>query len=584
MNKRQLEVQKMLAENESEVLKQLKQVYIRASKDCDIKIRELSARTDMENMQSIIWQKQYQEALKKQIDSVLDRLGAESFTTVADYLAECYENNFFGTLYDLQGQGIPLIFPFSQEDAVQAIQIDSKISKGLYQRMGEDTDQLKKSIRSEISRGISNGSSWNMIAGEIAFGMSSPFMKAYTRAIGIVRTEGHRVQQESALHCQQRAREKGADVVKQWDSTLDNLTRPHHRELDGQVRETDEPFEVAGKKAMYPGGFGDPSEDCNCRCCLLQRARWALSEEEYYTKWDGDKNELVTVKARTYNEFKEKVREALKKQKSSEIMLGELEKAYGKKHSGGIRKQLQKAPEAARNLWNECAGDFHCIEPKYRGEKAFYSPSRDGVKLNIAKAAKGSGYQTPYQVVFHEYGHHCDYILNRRYGTGQEKKAFSETYKEGILGKTLKREADKAIENFAKGRINRKEIEERFDRMVMRGMAEASEKNSYVEQAMKNFVITDEIKKDFCEHIKKELSLIQRADISDMFEPVMPPACAYPFGIGHGASYWKNRDNGKEGFAEIYSAMVSNPESLEQIKLFFPESFNIFQEMLEVTD
>ena len=313
MNKRQLEVQKALADNEAEVIKRLKQVYARASKDCENKIRDLSARTDMENLKSIVWQKQYQEALKKQIDGVLDKLNAESFTTVADYLTDCYENGFFGTLYDLQGQGIPLILPINQEEVVQAIQIDSKISKGLYQRMGEDTDRLKESIRTELSRGVSNGSSWNTIASKIAFGMNSPFMKAYNRAIGITRTEGHRIQQESTLHCQQRAKEKGADVVKQWDSTLDSVTRPTHRELDGQIREIDEPFEVEGKKAMYPGAFGDPSEDCNCRCCLLQRAKWALSDEEYYTKFDGDKNELVRVEAKTYNEFKEKTKSHLMK-------------------------------------------------------------------------------------------------------------------------------------------------------------------------------------------------------------------------------------------------------------------------------
>lgn len=283
MNKRQLEVQKALADNEAEVIKRLKQVYTRASKDCENKIRALSARTDMENLQTIIWQKQYQEALKKQIDGELDKLNAESFTTVADYLTDCYENGYLGTLYDLQGQGVPLILPINQEEVVQAIQIDSKISKGLYERMGEDTDQLKKSIRSEISRGVSNGASWNAIASKIAFGMNSPYMKAYNRAIGITRTEGHRVQQEATLHCQQRAKEKGADVVKQWDSTLDSVTRPTHRELDGQIREIDEPFEVEGKKAMYPGAFGDPSEDCNCRCCLLQRAKWALGQEELDT-------------------------------------------------------------------------------------------------------------------------------------------------------------------------------------------------------------------------------------------------------------------------------------------------------------
>lgn len=307
VNKRQIEVQKVSADNEERVIRQLRQVYNQASKDCAAKIQELSMRTDMENLQTIIYQKQYQEALKKQIDGILNELNSNSFNTIADYLGKCYETGFFGTLYDLQGQGIPLCFPINQEEVVQALQVDSKISQGLYQRMGEDTDYLKKSIKAELSRGISNGSSWNVVAGKIASGMNSPFTKAYNRAIGIARTEGHRVQQESTLHCQQRAKSKGADVVKQWDSTLDGVTRPHHIELDGQVKEVDEPFEVAGMKAMYPGAFGNPAEDCNCRCCLLQRARWALSKEEYVTKFNGDTGELVKIPAKSYDEFRTKV-------------------------------------------------------------------------------------------------------------------------------------------------------------------------------------------------------------------------------------------------------------------------------------
>ncbi len=97
---------------------------------------------------------------------------------------------------------------------------------------------------------------------------------------------------------------------------------------------------------------------------------------------------------------------------------------------------------------------------------------------------------------------------------------------------------------------------------------------------MRKLLIGRKLSRNFA--VKKELSLIQRSDISDMFEPIMSNKCAYPFGVGHGTNYWRNRDNGKEGFAEMYSAMVDNLESLEQIKRFFPESFKIFQEMLGV--
>lgn len=99
----------------------------------------------------------------------------------------------------------------------------------------------------------------------------------------IVRTEGHRIQQASTEDARQAAKAKGADVVKQWDASLDGKTRPLHRALDGQIRETDEPFEVNGIKVNIPGAFGDPSQDCNCRCVALTRARAALDADELAT-------------------------------------------------------------------------------------------------------------------------------------------------------------------------------------------------------------------------------------------------------------------------------------------------------------
>lgn len=291
---------------------------------------------------------------------------------------------------------------------------------------------------------------------------------------------------------------------------------------------------------MMPGDNAPPVHP-HCRCSTA-----AYSDEKEYQEWlDGltkDSGKKMVAKS---------TKKATMKVKKDEIVvkMGELETAYGKKHVKAIVKFLQDAPEKLRHVWNDCAESFHVLEPKYRGTKAFYSPSRDGVKLGMADAAKGSSYQTPYQVVFHEYGHHADYVLNRKYGDGNRSKALSETYKDGIFGKTLKQEARAAIEAFAK----------------------------------KNNLEGVDAETAFCKHIKSELTLMQRTDISDMFEPVMSRNNAYPFGVGHGTSYWHGRDNGKEGFAEMYSAEINNPESLEQIKRFFPESYKIFHEILEVS-
>lgn len=268
---------------EKQTIAELKQVYAQAAKDVEKRIRELSMRTDMENLQTIIYQKQYQEVLKKQIDNVLDSLHTQEFATIESFLTNCYTDGYLGVMYDIAGQGIPIIMPIDPKQVVKALQTDSKISTKLYTRLGEDVKKLKASIRAELSRGITQGASYNQIAVKIAKGMKSDYNTAYNSAVRIARTEGHRIQCQSAYDAQKAAASKGADVVKQWNSVLDGRTRPHHRQLDGQIRELDEPFEIGTLTADYPGAFGRASEDCNCRCALLQRARWALDDDELET-------------------------------------------------------------------------------------------------------------------------------------------------------------------------------------------------------------------------------------------------------------------------------------------------------------
>lgn len=284
MNKRQIEVIKSQLNREQKTLDELKEVYEQALKDCEEKIQELSERTDMENIQSIVYQKRYQEAIKAQLEGILSNLQSNSYATISDYLTRCYRDGYTGVMYDLMGQGIPFIVPIDQEAVTRAIQLDSKLSKSLYDRLGEDVNALKKAVRAEVSRGIANGSTWNQVAGQLARNMkNTPFQRAYNNSIRIARTEGHRIQIQSALDAMYVAKSNGADVVKQWDSTLDGKTRPTHRELDGKLAEVEEKFKYSGGEVLAPMMFGNPAEDCNCRCALLQRARWALDEDELQT-------------------------------------------------------------------------------------------------------------------------------------------------------------------------------------------------------------------------------------------------------------------------------------------------------------
>ena len=301
MNNRQLQVQKSLLKNEKAVIKQLEKSYQDAIADIDKYILQLLARKDTENIQSIIYQVKYQEAIKKELESYLSVLHSKNFDTVDEYLKECYEQAHIGTLFDLQGQGIPLILPLDQEQMIKAITLNSRLSAPLYNALGYNVDVLKINVMQEISRGIAQGLSYQ----EMARNLKNITNVDYNKSLRIAKTEGHRIQQEATYNVQKRAIAKGAKVVKQWDSTLDGKTRPTHRALDGQIVEVDEYFKSeSGYKALYPGDFGVPSEDCNCRCALLQRAKWALNDEEF-TKMNGKTNELQHFESvDDYNKFK----------------------------------------------------------------------------------------------------------------------------------------------------------------------------------------------------------------------------------------------------------------------------------------
>ncbi len=307
MNKRQKEIIQLSVEEEKKILAKLKKVYEEAERSIDHKITRLLARKDIENLQSIIYQVDYQRALKAQISAILDELNVKQFDSISKYLVDCYENGFIGTLYDLQGQGIPLIFPIDQEQVVKALTIDTKLSKRLYTRLGEDVDELKKLVKSEISRGISQAYAYETIARNIRNATTIGF----NRSMRIARTEGHRITQEATLNAQHKAKDAGAEIVKQWDSTLDSRTRDSHVAIDGEIRELDEKF---SNGLMYPGDSnGSAAEVVNCRCCLLQRARWALESGGNQTKWNGDKGILVDLSdSGNYSDFKARYKQKTK--------------------------------------------------------------------------------------------------------------------------------------------------------------------------------------------------------------------------------------------------------------------------------
>lgn len=355
MNKYEKEVELAKLEAEAKELKHLKAIYSKAADDIskklsisngkiNVMLNDFDELDDVQKsiLQSQIYQRNFQLSLKKQIDGFMKELNSGQYESINKYLEGCYETGFLGAMYDIHGQGIPIISPIDQKQVIKAKDIDSKISKKLYTKLGEDVDVLKKRIANNISRGIATADSYSNIARNI----SSASNVGFNNAMRIARTEGHRIQAAAAFDAQHKAKDAGADIVKQWDSTLDGRTRDTHRMLDGQIRELDEPFEVYGHKARFPSDFGLPSEDINCRCALLQRARWALDEDELETLKERaafyglDKTE-------SFQDFQNKYLKA-----AEAVQDDEYQKQINSKKAAYKAKQASKQPEQQITLPN----------------------------------------------------------------------------------------------------------------------------------------------------------------------------------------------------------------------------------------
>lgn len=274
MNKWEREVARSLLGTEKEVLKALEKYYRDALADIEKKIQILLADP---LTQSRAYRLDYQRALIKQVSDILNRLHENEHKTIQSFLNDTYTSSYVGTMYSLNWQGIPILSPVNPENALRAVVTDSKLSEPLYESLGIDINSLKKQIAAEVTRGIAEG----MSNYEIARNLRNASKVSLSRARTIARTESHRIQEAASYDAGKVARSKGADLVKQWDASLDGDTRPTHRELDGKIVEYDDYFvSSSGSKTEYPGGFGDPAEDINCRCSVLKRARSAMDESE----------------------------------------------------------------------------------------------------------------------------------------------------------------------------------------------------------------------------------------------------------------------------------------------------------------
>lgn len=252
----------------------------------------------------------------------------------------------------------------------------------------------------------------------------------------------------------------------------------------------------------------------------------------------------------------------------------------GEEHSVNMHNMLTKAPVTYQRLWESYESAMKVYSTTHTGG-AYYDREVKGVFMDMAEISQGNHYATPYQTAFHELAHNMDFEAATRSGD-TSGLPYSYIYKDNKLGKTLQSEWDsrvKALDSRLK-----KEFKENANNVAYfydRGMMTLRTKDYY--EAMPNEWVPPKYKKAYAyEQLQKELReipLIERGNLSDIIEAQSNAKVIG--GIGHGKKYWQYKPRlSSEPFAEMFDALIANPEALSHIQRYFPESFDVFNEMI----
>lgn len=278
--------------------------------------------------------------------------------------------------------------------------------------------------------------------------------------------------------------------------------------------------------------------------------------------------------------------------KGDKIEMGKLLESskLGATHGKAIQDIISNAPKNAKRVWNKYAKRLDVEEAHEPKGKAFCNYTK-GITCDIDKVAKGDkgiyGFDAqgmpiwkvgkkPYYTALHEFGHNISALMNYD-ETGYKYGSIATTFKSKKFFRTITNANGAQVKTgYTLAEMMKKEGTAYFDTVFNRLKAEAKAKGLSAKTVRKQQawnVIKDEILAN---------PVVECSDISDMWDGISNGSCLAHYGhTNKDKQYWSKISVGEEAFAEMFSATVMNPESVKHIKHYFPQSYELFEEILK---
>lgn len=385
---------------------------------------------------------------------------------------------------------------------------------------------------------------------------------------------------------------KGVIQKKVWIATPDDRTRASHLALDGEEVDVDEKFSNGCRYPADPEGRGE--EIYNCRCSMrdhivgFRRKDGSISYVGRERDTTMHAGQIAAEQAKRAKEAKAGLTEPKAKGGITRDYDTDYAKHYGKDFYDAMCDLLDKCGNGdLQFICQEYQAKIRATDPDFKG-RAHASGGR--IYVNKENDAKGSSWEAPYEVTFHESGHAIDYLTRGDAHTNGPRLMYSSAYKDGVFPATIRDEvAEMVKKKDAELKAEFKAHEGDYKWMFENGYIDGYVYRMYertgnlfgAEPKYSKTHAYKELQRDFIDELGGTLGL---GDISDMLEGATNGriTCGY----GHGKSYWEkilgvDVNLATEAFAEMTSATIANGESLKTIKKYLPRSYAVYEEMLK---
>jgi len=213
--------------------------------------------------------------LNKEVRQAMNDLWVENGATTRKTVRSIYKTSFQETKELVEEAAGRVIQGKYKREMAQAALQNPISGLTLNERLQRRRSDIIVRIQETLGQGLMNNETYTDMSSRLKEGLEND----YSKAMRVVRTEGHRVQEQGKKESIEYAANQGVELRKYWIDSGDARVRdaddgtPADHEKMGEKYSEDNAIPIdedfvspSGARGPTPGQMGDAAEDINCRC------------------------------------------------------------------------------------------------------------------------------------------------------------------------------------------------------------------------------------------------------------------------------------------------------------------------------